>query len=134
LRLTDVEAFRAQLLAAVDKHPREDWDARLGAWAAAAVGTYLDSVPVHDLVFHQFETDGSHPDIVVEYLSTLLAQGAAAGVWSVQDSRLTAVYLFNGVHGIVDDILQSRMPVKRPQLIRKVQQLCFRLVGTREQR
>jgi AcrR family transcriptional regulator len=129
LRVRYVQGFQQQLLAALARCPPQDWLGRLAAWAAAAVTAYLDAVSLHDLVFHEFETDGSHPDIVVEYLASLLGDGAAHGAWSVEDPRFTAVYLFHGVHGIVDDTLAANKPVKRAQLIRKLQQLCFRVVG-----
>jgi AcrR family transcriptional regulator len=137
LRVRYVLAFQERLQTATDRCADDDWSGKLAAWAAAAVTVYLDSVPQHDLVFHEFETDGDHPDIVVEYLSGLLAEGAARGAWSVEDPRFTAVYLFNGLHGIVDDALAlaaagrgaAKKPLKRAQMIRKLQQLCFRLVG-----
>jgi AcrR family transcriptional regulator len=132
LRVRYVEDFQAQLEAATNKCPQGDWNGKLAAWAAAAVTAYLDSLPLHDLVFHEFETDGSHPDIVAEYLTSMLSGGAANGVWSVEDARLTAVYLFNGLHGVVDEASAAKKPVKRGQLIRKLQQLCFRLVGAAE--
>jgi hypothetical protein len=133
LRVRYVLAFHERLQAASDRCAGDDWNGRLAAWAAATV--YLESVPLHDLVFHEFETEADHPDIVVEYLGSLLGEGAARGVWSVEDPRFTAVYLFNGLHGIVDDVLAgtargaAKKPVKRAPLIRKLQQLCFRLVG-----
>jgi AcrR family transcriptional regulator len=129
LRVRYVRSYQARLEAAADKCPPDDWNGRLAAWAAAGVISYLDTVPLHDLVFHEFETDGSHPDIVLEYLGALLRGGAASGVWAVEDPRFTAVYLFEGLQGVVDDALAAGKPVKKTQLIRKVQQHCFRLVA-----
>jgi AcrR family transcriptional regulator len=129
LRVRYVLAYQARLEAAADKCPPDDWNGRLAAWAAAGVAAYLDSVPLHDLVFHEFETDDSHPDIVLEYLTSLLQAGAAGGAWAVDDPRFTAVYLFEGLHGVVDDALAAGKLVKKAQLIHKVQQHCFRLVG-----
>ncbi len=59
----------------------------------------------------------------------MVGQGAVHGLWAVEDPRFTAVYLFHGMHGIVDDAMAAGQPVKRAQLIRKLQQLCFRVVG-----
>jgi hypothetical protein len=109
---------------------QDDWTRKLAAWAAAGITAYLDSVPLHDLVFHEFETDGSHPDIVLEYLTDMLQHGAATGAWSVEDPRLMAVYLFHGLHGVVEEAVAGNRPVKRTQLIGKVQRMCFRLVGS----
>jgi AcrR family transcriptional regulator len=132
LRVRYVQDFQAHLEAATGKCAEDDWNGKLAAWAAAAVTAYLDSVPLHDLVFHEFETDGSHPDIVVEYLSSMLSGGAASGLWSVEDARLSAVYLFNGLHGVVDEAAAGKKPVKRAPVIRKLQRLCFRVVGVVE--
>jgi AcrR family transcriptional regulator len=121
LRVRYVREFQARIEDAIKKCPPEDWDAKLAAWAEAAVTAYLDSVPVHDLVFHEFETDGSHPDIVVEYLTSMLEEGARAAVWSVEEPRLTAVFLFHGLHGVVDEALATRQPVKRRRLIQSLQ-------------
>jgi len=129
LRVRYVLAYQARLEAAVDKCPPGDWNGKLAAWAAAGVAAYLDTVPLHDLVFHEFETDDSHPDIVLEYLSAMLQRGAASGAWAVEDPRFTAIYLFEGLHGVIDDALSAGKPVRKTQLIRKVQQHCVRLVA-----
>jgi AcrR family transcriptional regulator len=133
LRVRYVQVLQERLEAATRKCPESDWNGKLAAWAAAGVTAYLDSVRLHDLVFHEFETDGSHPDIVVEYLTSMLSEGAAQGVWSVEDPRFTAVYLFHGLHGVVDEALGGHKPVKRALLIRRLQQLCFRVVGAATQ-
>ena len=130
LRVRYVLDFQARLEAALSQCEPDDWNGKLAAWAAAGVSAYLDSVPLHNLVFHEFETDGSHPDIVLEYLTLMLQSGAADGPWSVEDPRLTAVYLFHGLHGVVEEAIAGKEPVKRMQLIGRVQRLCFRLVGT----
>ena len=129
LRARYVREFQARLEAAMDECGADDWTGKLAAWAAAGISAYLDSVPLRDLVFHEFETDGSHPDIVLEYLTDMLQGGAAQGVWSVEDPRLAAVYLFHGLHGVVEEAVAGNKPVKRTQLIGKVQRLCFRVVG-----
>ena len=43
--------------------------------------------------------------------------------------RFTAIYLFEGLHGVIDDALSAGKPVRKTQLIRKVQQHCVRLVA-----
>ena len=130
LRVRYVLEFQARLENALGECRPDDWHGKLAAWAAAGITAYLDSVPLHDLVFHEFETDGSHPDIVLEYLTEMLQGGAAKGAWSVEDARLTAVYLFHGLHGVVDEAVAGHEPVKRTQLIGKVQRLCSRLLGS----
>src|ERR1700691_1025125 len=43
----------AAVKAALLKEPEEDWRARLGSWMAANVAFYLDSIPLHDMLFHE---------------------------------------------------------------------------------
>ncbi|MGF6345490.1 hypothetical protein [Variovorax sp. W2I14] len=40
---------------------------------------------------------------VITQLVGLLREGDAAGVWEVEDATLTAVILFNALHGVADD-------------------------------
>ncbi|CAA2103742.1 hypothetical protein [Variovorax paradoxus] len=40
---------------------------------------------------------------VITQLAVPLGQGAAAGTWSVDDATMTAVILFNALHGVADD-------------------------------
>jgi hypothetical protein len=52
-------------------------------------------------------------------------------VWSVDDARFTAVFLFNGMHGIVDDAYLREKRIVRSRLINRLQRICFRTVGWR---
>jgi AcrR family transcriptional regulator len=118
LRARYVREFQARLQLATEKCPLGDWTGKLAAWAAwaaAGVTAYLESVPLHD--------------IVREHLTSLLAGGVAEQAWSVEDPRFTAVFLFHGLHGTVDEAKVDARPVKKPQLIRKLQRACFRVVG-----
>ncbi|MNS67655.1 hypothetical protein D3C72_1009120 [compost metagenome] len=68
--------------------------------------TYLDNVALHDVVFHEYRPEDRrmrNDNVVITQLVTLLTQGDAAGVWEVEDATLTAVILFNALHGVADD-------------------------------
>lgn len=42
---------------------------------------------------------------MIAQLVALLEAGQAAGVWIMPDARMTALILFDGMHGVVDDAI-----------------------------
>jgi AcrR family transcriptional regulator len=128
------ERFSAQLVAKLDaaiaKCPASDWPGKLSAWARTAVAEYLDSMRLHDIVFREpnpnaredHDTNGT-----IAHLLQLLQDGARAGAWSVDDARFTAIFLYSGLHGVVDDAIAKC--VGRARLGQRVEQMCFRAVG-----
>jgi AcrR family transcriptional regulator len=124
----------ARITQALAKLRPDDWEGRLAGWAKACVSGYLDSVRLHDMLFHEARPPsrrGLVDNIVIDHLGALLAAGGAAKAWTVEDPRLTAVFLFSGVHGMVDDAILAakHKPVARNALIAKVMEACFRAVG-----
>ena len=130
------ERFAQDLLAgiktAVTEKPDGDWKGKLAAWAAASVASYLESIRMHDILFY-----GSRPptreglvnNIVIDHLCGLLQAGAAAGAWTINDPRSTAVFLFSGLHGLVDDACIQEKRVNQSRLSQRLQQLSLRAVG-----
>ena len=55
--------------------------------------------------------------------------GTDAGAWSIDDARFTAVFLFSGMHGIVDEAYVKEKRIARGRLIRRLQRICFRSAG-----
>ncbi|MFH0128952.1 TetR/AcrR family transcriptional regulator [Variovorax sp. VaC1] len=101
-----VDTFCARLQDAMDKHPAHKHRARLKAWVETGLETYLDNVALHDVVFHEYRPEDRrmrNDNAVITQLVALLKQGDAAGVWEVEDATLTAVILFNALHGVADD-------------------------------
>jgi AcrR family transcriptional regulator len=115
--------------AAIARQPEKDWEAKLAAWARACVTGYLDSIRLHDVVFY-----GSRPasrdavvnNIVIDHLCGLLQAGVDAGAWSIDDCRSTAVFLFSGLHGVVDDAFIREKRPHRNRLIDQLEQLFFK--------
>jgi hypothetical protein len=68
-------------------------------------------------------------NIIIDHLSGLLQAGVDAGAWSIDDARFTAVFLFSGLHGIVDAAHVQGKRVDRSRLAQRLEQLCFRAVG-----
>jgi hypothetical protein len=104
----------------------------LATWAAAGVAGYLDSAQLHDILFY-----GSRPptrkglvkNIIIDHLVELLRGGVGAGAWSVDGPDFTAVFLFNGLHSVVDHAQTNEKRVNRSRLIHRLQRLCLRAVG-----
>jgi AcrR family transcriptional regulator len=126
------QAHLASVKAAVAKKPQEDWKGKLATWAEASIAFYLDCIRLHDILFYDSRSptrEGLTDNIVIDYLSELLRAGAEARIWSIDDPRFSAVFLFSALHGIVDDAYVREKRVNRPQLARRFEQLCFRAVA-----
>lgn len=122
----------ARIKAAIDATPADDWRGKLATWAAAGVVTYLDSIQLHDILFYGSRPptrEGLVDNIVIDHLAELLQAGADAGAWSLDDSRFTAVFLFSGLHAVVDDAYTKEKRVNRGRLTQRLERLCFRAVG-----
>ena len=118
--------------AAVEAVPADDWKAKLAAWAKAAVAAYLDSIRMHDILFYGVRRpsrEGLVDNVIIDHLCDLLQSGARAQAWSIDDPRFTAVFLFSGLHGVVDDAHTKEKRVNRARLASRFEHLCFRSVG-----
>ncbi|MGO9742715.1 MAG: TetR/AcrR family transcriptional regulator [Roseiarcus sp.] len=124
----------ARIETAVARKSRKDWKGRLAAWAAASISFYLDSIKLHDVLFYEGRSptrDGLVDNIVIANLAEMLGSGAEAGAWSVEDARAAAVFLFSGIHGVVDDTSSSELQVDRRRLAQRLERLCFGAVRLR---
>jgi AcrR family transcriptional regulator len=131
------ERFSAQLVAkleaAIAKQRPSDWSGKLAAWARTAVTEYLDSMRLHDIVFREpnpnaredHDTNGT-----IAHLLHLLQHGTRAGAWTVADPRFTAIFLYSGLHGVVDDANAKR--AGRARLAQRIEDLFFRAVNVHE--
>jgi len=83
---------------------------RLEAWIDAIVREYLATYALHDALFHDADichrcAMGEEP--FVRVLAAVLADGEQAGEWDVGDPVMTAVCMFHGMHGLVDEAIAS---------------------------
>jgi len=119
---------------AVGLCPRDDWKGRLEAWVRAAVEGYLDALRLHDIVFHEspppYSREKHSNSKLVTHLTALLEGGCAAGAWRVESPHTTAVFLFHGFHGMVDDAVAREKRVNRARLVRSVASLFHAAVGS----
>jgi AcrR family transcriptional regulator len=118
--------------AAIAAKAEGDWTGKLATWVAASAAFYLDSIELHDMLFHESRAptrEGLVDNVIIDHLSQLLKAGAGAGAWSIDDPRFTAVFLFSGMHGIVDDAYLKERRIVRSRLIRRLRRICFGAVG-----
>ncbi len=121
-----------KIKAAIAKRAEDDWKGKLAAWARAAVSAYVDSIRLHDILFYGSRPptrEGLVDNVVIDHLIDLLEAGAKAGAWSIDDPRFTAVFLFSGLHGVVDDAHVKQKRIDRGRLARRLERFCFRAAG-----
>jgi len=121
-----------KIQAAIAEKKPEDWQGKLATWASAGVASYLDSIRLHDILFYGSRPatrEGLVDNVVIDHLVELLQAGADAGAWTIDDPRFTAVFLFSGLHAVVDDAYSKEKRVNRTRLTQRLERLCFRAVG-----
>jgi AcrR family transcriptional regulator len=132
LRLRFAQELLARIEAAVDAVTAHHWSAKLSAWVRSCAEGYVQLLPLHDLVFHESPPSshrGRTDNPIVRHLRELLQAGAKAGAWSAGDAQLAAVFLFSGVHGVVDAWAQRRRA--RSSLAAELERLCLRALALR---
>jgi len=126
------EKHLACIRAALAARSEQDWTGKLAAWAEASAAFYLDSIALHDMLFHEARAptrEALVDNLIIDHLSSLLRAGSDAGAWSIDDARFTAVFLFSGMHGIVDDAYLKEKRIVRSRLVKRLQRVCFAAVG-----
>lgn len=125
------EAHLTKIEAAVGGQRADDWNGKLSAWAYAGVGFYLEFMRLHDVLFygpHSPTREGLVDNIIIDRLADMLRAGADAGAWWLDDPRFTAVFMFSGLHGVVDDAAIKEKHVDRKRLAERVKRICLRAV------
>jgi AcrR family transcriptional regulator len=118
----------ARIKTAVLRKPEGDWKGKISAWTSASIATYLDSIKLHDVLFYEGRSptrEGLVDNIVITHLAEMLRDGSIAGAWAVDDPRAAAVFIFSGVHAVVDDAYSKEKPVNRRRLTQRLESLCF---------
>lgn len=134
-----IEALRARFVqnllngvtADVGKQGAGDWTGKLTAWAKACAQGYLDAASLHNLVFAAApppSRKGLTSNILIDDLMELLAEGSRQRAWSLADPAFTAIFIFNALHGVVnqDDIGEN--DADRAKLLRNIEDNVLRLV------
>lgn len=126
--------FNESVRSAIAKRPKGDWRGRISAWARASVAGLLDEGDLVNVLFHAHPIPPSvgWDDSVIEPLLDLLEAGAKQGAWELADSRLTAIFLYSGLHGVVDDALLGKRQTSRTRLLREVEAICMTVLKLSE--
>ncbi len=94
--------------AAMASCPPDDWQALLEAWIGTVVREYGATYALHDAIFHDpavCHRCVMSEEPVVQSLSALIARGCAVGAWAADDVSVTAVCMFHGLHGVIDEAI-----------------------------
>jgi AcrR family transcriptional regulator len=126
--------FRDRVATTVRLLGNASWPDKLQAWVEGMAAAYFDFRPLIDVIFR--ETERTDRKAVSEYrtvqhLIELLRAGTNAGAWRVADAKATAVVIFCGLQGVLDEALISGAP--RAQVARTVAPLFLRMVDASEQ-
>lgn len=110
LRERFTRQFIDRIQLAINACPEDDAIARLHAWCNSGVAAYLDGMAVHDALYHDhhYHTRGNQDrDAVLDQVMALLEHGVVTGAWQLEDPRLTAMLMYHGMHGAVDNLVVS---------------------------
>lgn len=131
LRARFVQGVLDGIVAAVEGRKGQDWRGKIAAWSTACASGYLDAAGLHHLAFvaePPATREGLSRNILIDHLSELLAAGASGDAWSVDDPGFTAVFLFNALHGVVNQPVDET-PAGRAELLRKIEAHFLRTLG-----
>ena len=131
LRARFVQGVLNGIVVAVEGRKGQDWRSKLAAWSTACASGYLDAAGLHHLAFvaePPATRERLSRNILIDHLSELLAAGAAGNAWSVDDPGFTAVFLFNALHGVVNQSV-GETPADRGELMRKIEAHFLRALG-----
>jgi AcrR family transcriptional regulator len=133
LRVRFTQQFIAKIQQAVDRCAPDDSVARLSAWCNAGVAAYLEGMDLHDALYHDhhYHTRGNEDrDAVLEQIQSILLDGIAAGSWKLENPRLTAIVMYHGMHGAVDNTVMAEEN-NNPDLGNQLTDEFLRLLGSR---
>jgi len=132
LRARFVQGVLDGIIAAVRGQQEEDWRGKLAAWSKACAAGYLDAAGLHHLAFvaaPPATREGLARNSLIDHLSELLAAGAGENAWSIGDPGFTAVFLFNALHGVVNQPGVGETPASRAEFLRAIEAHFLRALG-----
>jgi AcrR family transcriptional regulator len=129
------ESMRSAVEARIARERAGDWSARLRAWVEGSIDFYLDEAALHDAIFHARDFHPRRRTVrsdngVVDVLAALLTEARNAGAWTIEDPAMTAVLLFEALHGAVDHAIARQIDGKRDRLVKLVQEFALRAVAS----
>lgn len=100
-----------------------DWPAQLDAWIRTVAAGYLATYALHDAIFHDpaIHRCAMSEEPFVQDLAALIGAGSRAGAWETDDALATAVCMFHGLHGMMDEAIVTE--VDTDMVIRRLSRL-----------
>jgi AcrR family transcriptional regulator len=132
LRARFVQGLLDSIVVEVARQKEQDWRGKLAAWSKACAVGYLDAARLHHLVFvaaPPATREGLARNSLVDHLIKLLEAGNDNEAWLIDDPSFTAVFLFNGLHGIVNQPGIGADPRSRTRLLQALEDHFLRLLG-----
>lgn len=123
--------FLDRLKQAVDACAEDDWLGRLCTWIRTSIEVYVETYRTHDIVYtdhHHHNRSNREKNAILDQLQDILDGGARAGVWQLAQSRVTALLIYTGVHGVTDDAIAAQ-ETDCSEFARDVIAVCLRMVG-----
>jgi AcrR family transcriptional regulator len=124
----------SELEAAVAGKDAGDCKGKLAAWMRTATLAYLASMRLHDVVFRESAAHAREDfagNGTIGHLLRLLEDGVAAGAWTLDDPWRTAVFLYSGLHGVVDDTSSKPKATSGKRIAESMARIALRTVGLR---
>lgn len=83
------------------------------------------------MLFHTspIALDHGWEEEAVAPLLKLLTAGQQGGAWRLEDCRFTAVFLYSGMHGVIDDALTGEPPKDISLLGKEIENICAAALG-----
>jgi AcrR family transcriptional regulator len=133
------QRFARELLASVETamNTASGWEEQLDAWAVSCVAFYARTRQLHDALFRAARpatSVGLIDNILIDHLRDLLRRGHEAGGWSLADPRSTAIFLFGGLHALVESAFNETEAVDEPELAATASKLLRDAVGSKNPR
>lgn len=131
LRDRFVEHLLKEITRVVETEPAAEFRARLQTWARACAKGYITAAAAHKLAFSAVPPpkDGLTNNILIDDLRHLLFAGQSAGVWCVDNPALTAIFLFNALHGAIGMSVLEADSFARDALLDALSAHFLRAVG-----
>lgn len=129
------ERYTAQYLnrleEAVDTCAPDDWLGRLRTWIRVSIEAYVETYRAHDIVYtnhHHHDRGNREKNAILDQLQRILESGAQAGVWQLEQPRITALLIYAGVHGATDDVIAAHK-TDCTEFVDAVTSACLRMAG-----
>ena len=132
LRRRFVQSALDGIVVEVARQSAHDWRGKLAAWSRACAVGYLDAARLHHLVFvaaSPATREGLARNDLVDHLTELLEAGIDDEAWRMDDPRFTAVFLFNALHGVVNQAGVGADRKSRARLLRAIEDHFLGAVG-----